>query len=94
MNFFIDRHEINTRAQLSNLASISGLVLPLVSVFISLFFPNWSRLAYFCSVSEQAVEKETRPFLFYRNAYGDLFQGLFRDNLFVLSYRCCYNHLS
>jgi hypothetical protein len=45
MKFFIDRHKINTRTQLSNLASVGGLVLLLVSVFISLFFPNWSRLA-------------------------------------------------
>jgi len=52
MNFSIDRHKVNTRAQLSNLASVDGLVLLLVSVFISLFFPNWSRLAYICSVSE------------------------------------------
>jgi len=52
MKFFIDRHKINTRTQLSNLASVGGLVLLLVSVFISLFFPNWSRLAYICSVSE------------------------------------------
>ncbi len=66
MKFFIDPHNINTGAQLSNLASAGGLVLLLVSVFISLCFPNWSRLAHICSVSEQAVEKGAQPLLFNR----------------------------
>ncbi len=57
MKFFIDRHKINTRAQLSNLASVDGLVLLLVSVFISLFFLNCSRLAYICCVSELVRQK-------------------------------------
>jgi hypothetical protein len=37
MKFFIYRHKINTRAQLSNLPNAGGLVLLLVSGFISLF---------------------------------------------------------
>ena len=46
MKIFIDRQKINTRAQLSNLASVGGLALLLVSVVLSLFFPSWSKLAY------------------------------------------------
>jgi len=41
MKFFIDNQKINTCAQLSNLTSTGGLISLLVSVFISIFFPNW-----------------------------------------------------
>jgi len=40
-----------------------------------------------CLIMTQAVEKVAQPFLFNRNTFGDLFQGLFRDIFFVLSYR-------
>lgn len=46
MKIFINHKKVNARAQLSNLASVGGLVLLLVSVITSLFFPSWSNLAY------------------------------------------------
>jgi hypothetical protein len=46
MKVFIDHQKNNTRAQLSNLASVGGLILLLVSVVISLFFSSWANLAY------------------------------------------------
>ena len=46
MKVFIDHQKVNTRVQLSNLASVGGLLLLLVSVVISLFFASWSNVAY------------------------------------------------
>jgi hypothetical protein len=46
MKIFINHKKVKTRARLSNLASIGGLVLLLVSVITSLFVPSWSSLAY------------------------------------------------
>jgi hypothetical protein len=46
MKVFINRQKVNTRARLSNLASIGGLVLLLASVVVPLVIPSWSGLAY------------------------------------------------
>jgi hypothetical protein len=46
MKVFINRQKVNTRARLSNLASIGGLVLLLASVVVPLVIPSWSGSAY------------------------------------------------
>jgi Nuclease-related domain len=46
MKVFINRQKVNTRARLSNLASIGGLVLLLASVVVPLVLPSWSEVAY------------------------------------------------
>lgn len=46
MKVFINRQKINRRAQLSNLASVGGLVLLLASVIVPLFLPAWANIAY------------------------------------------------
>ena len=46
MKIFINRQKVNTRARLSNLASIGGLALLLGSVVIPLVVPSWSGVAY------------------------------------------------
>jgi hypothetical protein len=46
MKVFINRQKINTRARLSNLSSIGGLVLLLASVVVPLVIPSWSGSAY------------------------------------------------
>lgn len=46
MKVFINRQKINRRAQLSNLASVGGLVLLLASVVVPLFLPAWANTAY------------------------------------------------
>lgn len=46
MKIFINRQKVNTRARLSNLASIGGLILLLASVVVPLVIPSWSGVAY------------------------------------------------
>lgn len=46
MKVFINRQKVDTRARLSNLASISGLVFLLASVVVPLIIPSWSGAAY------------------------------------------------
>jgi hypothetical protein len=46
MKSYINHSKVATRARLANLSSVGGLVLLLVSVIFSLFFPNRSELAY------------------------------------------------
>lgn len=55
MKSFINHQKIVTRARLSNLSSLGGLVLLLVSVIFSLFFPSWSRLAYVLMIAGMGV---------------------------------------
>ena len=46
MKVFVNQPKVNTRARLSNLASIGGLVLLLISVVTPLFLPSWANFAY------------------------------------------------
>lgn len=46
MKTFINHQKVNARARLSNLASVGGLLLLLVSVVIPLFRPAWAGAAY------------------------------------------------
>ena len=55
MKIFINHKKVNTRAQLSNLASVGGLVLLMVSVITSLFVPSWSNLTYVLMVVGMGV---------------------------------------
>jgi hypothetical protein len=45
MKIIIDQKKINARAKWSNVASVGGLVLLLVSVVLPLFLPTWTKLA-------------------------------------------------
>lgn len=46
MKAFINQQKVNARAQLSNLASVGGLILLLASVVVPLFLPSWASAAY------------------------------------------------
>jgi hypothetical protein len=46
MKTYIDRKKVGTRAELSNLASIGGLVLLLVSVLLPLFLPKAANFSF------------------------------------------------
>jgi hypothetical protein len=46
MKIFINQRKVKARAQLSNLASVGGLILLLSSVVIPLFLPSWASAAY------------------------------------------------
>jgi len=46
MKIFINQRKVKARAQLSNLASVGGLILLLSSVVIPLFLPSWANAAY------------------------------------------------
>ncbi len=46
MKVFIDRRKVNARATWSNVASVGGLILLLVSVVLPLFLPSWAGFAY------------------------------------------------
>jgi hypothetical protein len=55
MKVFINRQKINRRAQLSNLASVGGLVLLLASVVLPLFLPAWANAAYVLMIAGMGV---------------------------------------
>jgi hypothetical protein len=46
MKTFINQRKVNARAQVSNVASVGGLILLLASVVIPLFLPSWASAAY------------------------------------------------
>jgi hypothetical protein len=46
MKSFVNQQKVNARAQLSNIASVGGLILLLVSVVMPLFLPSWAKTAY------------------------------------------------
>lgn len=46
MKVFVNRQKVNTRATWSNVASVGGLILLLVSVVLPLFLPSWANFAY------------------------------------------------
>ncbi len=46
MKVFINRQKVNTRATWSNVASVGGLILLLLSVVLPLFLPSWAGFAY------------------------------------------------
>jgi len=50
MKTFIDRKKVGTRAELSNLASIGGLVLLLASVLLPLFLPKAANFSFLLMV--------------------------------------------
>jgi hypothetical protein len=50
MKTYIDRKKVGTRAELSNLASIGGLVLLLVSVLLPLFLPKAANFSFLLMV--------------------------------------------
>jgi hypothetical protein len=45
MKIIINRQKVNARAKWSNIASVGGLILLLVSVVLPLFLPSWASLA-------------------------------------------------
>ena len=51
MKTYIDQKKVRTRAELSNLASIGGLVLLLVSVLLPLFLPKTVNLSFLLMVA-------------------------------------------
>ena len=51
MKIYIDRKKIGTRAELSNLASIGGLVLLLASVLLPLFLPKAANFSFVLMVA-------------------------------------------
>jgi hypothetical protein len=50
MKIYIDEQKINARAQLSNIASVGGLLLLLASVVVPLFVPSWSGFSWVLTV--------------------------------------------
>jgi hypothetical protein len=55
MRIFINRQKVNTRARVSNLASVGGLVLLLASVVVPLFLPAWAGVAYMFMIAGMGV---------------------------------------
>ncbi len=55
MKVFINQPKINARARLSNLASVSGLILLLVSVVIPLFQPSWANFTSMLMITGMGV---------------------------------------
>ena len=51
MKTYIDRKKVGTRAELSNLASIGGLVLLLASVLLPLFLPKAANFSFVLMVA-------------------------------------------
>jgi hypothetical protein len=55
MKVFINQPKVRNRALISNLASVGGLVLLLVSVVVPLFLPAWANIAYMFMIAGMGV---------------------------------------